>query len=961
MAFDRKLLLTTTFIAGMAIFAPSLAIAQDADEPDPQLQEAEEQDEEQEPAAGATEVGDIVVTGSRIRRDEYSSASPVEIITAEEATLEGLVDAGEILQSSTAAAVATQINNNFTGFITTGGPGVNTLSLRGLGAQRTLILLNGRRIGPAGVRGTVGPVDLNVIPSSLVDRYELLLDGASSIYGSDALAGVANILTPTTRDGGTMEAFATVPFEEGGEEYLLNGSFGKVFDNGYATIGAEYRERAALHVRDRDYLSCPNDYVFYDAQNQFRADVIDPDTGERKCIGSIHNMVRNLNLYGFPAGVGLGDYEYDPNAVYGGGITGCDIDGWRQVSGGSGACQINTVEERRAGTAIRNYFDDQHLNTTIISPTKNYSLAAFGGYDLAPNVELFGEVLWSRRESSQTADRQIFPAVSPFHRESPFGGACNGMSAGGPATDCLFSQTIVLVNYTGTQQVDYMRGVAGLRGDFNAFDRNWSWDLAAQYSRSDATYTSEQFYNDRVEATAGYEAALAGRDFGVGSADGDNCDEAFLTTATDCPGNGVNWFNPELLATGSAADFDDFLRFTSVGTTEYIQKYVEGVVSGELFTLPAGPVGAAFGFHIRKDEIDDTPDEQEQNGNLWGFTAAGHTFGSDTVKELFAEVELPLLANMPMFDELTLNLSGRFSDYDSYGENSTYKVGLNWQLTPEFRFRASQGTSFRAPALYELFLANQTGFQNQLGNDPCINYQDSTNPNIQQNCAADGVPTGYTGLGSSILVTPGGGQGILEAETGENTTIGFIYTPDFIDFSFAVDYFDTTIENQVDQIGVANILFECYNSPTYPSDPLCTLFRREKDPNNARYLQITDVNNSYVNISNQKQEGLDFNIRYDREFGFGDLTLTGRISHILDHTEQTFADSIPDDFTDQIGSPATVGQFQARFERGDWTVFYDLNYAAASSNTRFFANGESTTYLGEPVFAERDIDDYFLS
>ena len=150
MAFDRKTLLATTFIAGLAVFAPSFAMAQSQT---PQTPPAEEEEDEQ----AASNVGDVVVTGSRIRRNEYTSTQPIEVITAEESTLEGLIDPAQILQGATAAGTANQINNNFTGFVTTGGPGVNTLSIRGLGAQRTLILLNGRRLGPAGARGTVGP------------------------------------------------------------------------------------------------------------------------------------------------------------------------------------------------------------------------------------------------------------------------------------------------------------------------------------------------------------------------------------------------------------------------------------------------------------------------------------------------------------------------------------------------------------------------------------------------------------------------------------------------------------------------------------------------------------------------------------------------------------------------------------------------------------------------------------
>lgn len=970
MAFDKRLLLTTTIVAGMAAFAPA-ALAQTNSGQTTSAAGQPTTDPEDE----ATELDEVVVTGSRIRRDAYSSTSPIEVITNEESTLEGLVDAGEILQGSTAASTAAQINNTYTGFLTTGGPGVNTLSLRGLGAQRTLVLLNGRRIGPAGARGTVGPVDLNVIPASQVERYELLLDGASSIYGSDAIAGVVNVITPTSVDGGYMEAYASVPFDGGGEEYTINGRYGKVFDRGYANIAAEYYNRESLTFRDRDI--CPEQFVFADEDQTVRRDVIDPATGDFKCLFRINNMVRNFAI-GFGAGPNRsGDYQPDTSARYGGGYTGCDINGWRQVGGGAGTCSINArpTDVRRAATGFRDYQGDPDLDTTIVSPAERYTLSAFAGYDLTDNIEAFAELLWNRRESSQYGARQIFPSVSPFHTQNPFGGPCNLLNNAGGNTDCMLSLAIPEVGYGSRQEIDYYRAVVGVRGDFDLFGRQWDFELAGQYSRSDAKYESDMFYNDRVEATAGAAALfgtnLAGdyvgeRNFGDSDlagypgGDNDNCDEAILISADDCPAGGVNWFDPVLLATGQGTANWDWLQFVSLGETEYIQKYVEGVVSGELFELPAGPVGMALGFHIREDEIDDNPDDEEERGNLWGFSAAGRTQGSDTVKEIFGEVELPLLADLPLVNELTLNLSGRLSDYDSYGENSTYKVGLNWRITPEFRIRASNGTSFRAPALYELFLADQTGFAGQLA-DPCINYQDSTNTVLQQNCAADGVPEGYTGAGgSSIEVTTGGGRDVLEAEDGENLTVGFIYTPDFLDFSFALDYFNTTIENQVDQIGVGGILFGCYTSPTFPNDPLCTLFERNKDPSSNRFNQILTVNDSYVNISEQSQEGLDLSVRYTKEFSFGDLTLNARVSHILNFEIVTFADTPADNLTDNVGNPKTVGNANARFETGDWTFYYDVNWTGSASDERFFANTNATTYFGEPVFADYDVDDYFV-
>ncbi|TFW12510.1 TonB-dependent receptor [Brevundimonas intermedia] len=944
---SRKNLLATTIIAGMAIMAPSLAMAQSQTSQNQQAQEE------------AAQVEEVVVTGTRIRRSEYSSSQPIQVITSEQAALEGLADTTEILQSSSAANNATQINNFFTGFVTTGGPGVNTISLRGLGEQRTLVLVNGRRVGPAGVRGTVGPTDLNTIPSSQIERVEILTDGASSIYGSDAVAGVINIITKTNQDGGNVEFYTNQPLEGGGEEYRVNGSFGKSFDRGYITAGADYYERKELLFGDRDYFQCPQEFNFLDENLTIRGDVIDPTTGTYKCTGTLNAILRTQQA---TAGIArAGDYIFSSSAVAGGGYTGCDIAGFHLVAGGTGACSITAqpTAVRRAATAEYPLHSDRYDSRTAISPVKRTSLSLFGGYDLTPNIEMFGELLYNKRESEQHSWRQLFPATSPMHTLNPFGGVCNGTSG----IACHYTTPVALVNSDDKQEVEYWRGVGGFRGDFQFANRTWDWELAGQYSRSKGTYGGNFFYNDRVEAAAGLLAwfgedlegnAGAFRDDEFVAAG--NCDLFILQTASACPTGGVNWYSQNLVENGQlTAEEEAFLLGYETGTTTYEHSYIEGVISGELFNLPAGPLGVALGFHVRKEEIDDNPGEQQRNGNLWGQTAAGRTTGSDTVKELFGELDIPLLRALPLANELTLNVSGRYSDYDSYGENSTYKVGLNWAITPEYRLRASYGTSFRAPALYELFLANQTSFLAQTNIDPCINYQDSSNDVLKANCLASGVPEEYGAAGaSSALITTGGGAGILDPETAKSTSVGFIWTPSFTNLSIALDYWKIEINDQVAQFGAGNIVSGCLTSENFPNEALCQLFTRDLNPDSTRYLQILDVNDSYVNISQQMSEGLDLNVRYTKEFAAGDLTLNARASYILDWTQQTFGDAEASQLEGQIGNPELNGQASARFDRGDWTGFYSIDFVGETDNAPFFAvPGNTGTYLGQPVWYQR--------
>ncbi len=207
------------------------------------------------------EVAEVVVTGSRLRRTEFTAASPVQIITTEQTSLEGLMSAAEILQSSTLASGSQQINDQTTGFVTENGPGANTLSLRGLGASRTLLLLNGRRLSPAGSRGQLAAADLNVLPESIIQRIEILKDGASSVYGSDAIAGVVNIITRKGFDGGNVGVEGNYITQGGGESRQASASWGKSWDKGGISLSLEYFKREPLRVGDRDFMSCAQDRV----------------------------------------------------------------------------------------------------------------------------------------------------------------------------------------------------------------------------------------------------------------------------------------------------------------------------------------------------------------------------------------------------------------------------------------------------------------------------------------------------------------------------------------------------------------------------------------------------------------------------------------------------------------------------------------------------------------------------
>jgi len=871
-----------------------------------------------------------------------------------------MIDTAEILQSTTVAATAGQINNFFTGFSVVGGAGANTISLRGLGANRTLVLINGRRAGPAGVGGQIGPADLNTIPTGQMARIEILTDGASSIYGSDAVAGVINIITKTNQAGGDFQVHANLPFEAGGEQFNLQASHGWTSDKGYLSLGTQYTEIKALEFGDRDAFRCPQTREFYDPQLTSRADLIDPTTNDYKCIAGPDNQIMAARLT--PQGLFSYTYQRSPTAVGGGGIVGCDEPGWLFVGDGGGtACSIGNLPlaARRQHIAQQNYYPKRFESRTAISPIRRTSLSAFAGYDLTSTLEVFGEFQFSRRQSSQTNWQQLFPNVKFDHPNYPL----PKRHPLGNFTD--YATVVTYVPALNAQKVDYTRAIAGIRGQLD-FGRGFEWELAAQYSRSDADYTSNAIASDRLYATSGYHQGrdLPGEPLVLpGFASGDNltefaqtgCVTAWLRTASACPKGGVNWFSEALLSDGRfTAEEQAFLTVQNKGTTVYTHAYLEGLISGELFELPAGPASGAIGFQLRYEDLDDVPGIHSRDSNTWSQSSAGRTKGDDRIKEVFAELELPLLTNLRLANSLILNLSGRYSDYDSYGDSSTYKAGFNWSVTPQYRLRASYGTAFRAPALYELYLGDQSTFIAQTAIDPCVNWPSRLEQMVRDMCQAQGIPETYSALNiAGARVLSGGGAGKVKAETAKTLSLGFVWTPSFSKLNLALDYYKVAIKDQIARFGAASIVTGCYGFGGYQDTGLCDLFSRAPATAASPY-QITQVRDSFINIASQTSEGLDLNLRYTEAFALGDLTLGARASYILDWTSQLASQQAPLNQLGRIGQPDWVANLSAQFAHKDWVFYWHADITPEHSNNSAPRSG--TNLFGETVYYDTTAD-----
>ena len=877
-------------------------------------QAQEDNDNENEGEESAAAVDALTITGSRIRRDEINDTVPVQVIMAEDAIDRGITTVGQLLRESALASGSPQVTSaTSTAFVQNGGTGVETISLRGLGANRTLVLLNGRRAGPAGVRGGVSSFDFNTLPLAGVERIEILKDGASSLYGSDAVAGVVNIIT-RKGDTSTVEAFTSQPSESGGERSRISASLGRSNGRGSFRVTLDYDKQSELARGERDYYACGERYYF-DAQTGERADIIDPRTGRPHCTdllwghvwlydyGATNADVGTFNLAQFDYDGDLGQYiDPIPPATNPSDIS--TPPGWFLVNG-----QTPVVN------ADHPFQDLQSL----VPESSRATVMASGDFQFSDNLSGYAEVLLNRRKTQTNGYRQFWGYI---YNENFFAG--NPLSEGWTGAQWL-SPTPITDHSGSDVEVDYTRFVAGLEGRVGS----WYWDASVQHSRSDATYTNKVIFND----------SITDQNWLSGSCEGQT------TSVRGVPCIDIPWLDPQFLAGNVSPEVRAFLFGTETGSTVYEQTTVEGVFSGDLFEMPNGWAEAAVGIQYQHDQILDTPGDVTQAGNSWGQTSAGITRGATETYAIFGETYLPLLADLPAVERLDLTLSARYTDVPDAGSDTTYKAGLAWHIGGGVTVRGSHGTSFRAPALFELFLNDQTSFVNSRAIDPCINWgaqlaDGAISQEVADNCAADGLPEDFGGGAISATVFTGGGFGVLESETSESNTWGIVWRPDDVDLSISLDYFDFLIEGEVTQLGAASIVGQCYASDFFPTDPLCTLF--DRDPLDNR---VTVVRDSFVNIARQENTGFDFRLDYGHDFDWGSFTF--RTEHTYQKTAKRglFEDTVQD-FNGTIGQPKHTGNATLRFDRNNWHVTWFTNFIGRADNSEF--NDEFITFQPEP-------------
>lgn len=738
----------------------------------------------------AVAVEKVAVTGSRLKRDAYAGIAPLRIITAEAKREAGLVDAGEILQeASTVSGV--QFDLAFEGFVLNDGPGVATANLRGLGANRTLVLLNGRRLAPAGVEGALSAPNLNVVPDLLVRQYDQLLDGASSVYGSDAVAGVVNAVLRKDFDGFAFDYSLSRSDHGAGDGQVLGASWGRSGDRGFIGVGAQHYDQEPVTLADRPWTAGCQRHREIDQNGRVRTRDLFYETR----YGMEWDDCRIGSLVGRVAVPVAGSVYYtprysnggwpnfsEPNANWAAGSYGIDGDG-------NGKTDVG--------------FRDHSLNgrtqfSNLLAKFRSNNVMAYGEYALEGEANLtpYFEALYGASDSfANFGQRRLFPhvpALNPYNICNPEadGGVDCGVAVdmlyanpgyiasfnalygdicatfGVPATSCgplafglaqgpigpAASQPILAVrgdrNSVATETT-WRRGVVGMRGDLPRLNRgnlaDWSFDVSFAYSYNSAVARRPGIRQDRLDYALGYYSenwvpcentiSAETRARRLDSRRNPLVAEFAPDVTRGCVP--VNLFAPTLYADvigdfGTAAE-RDYLFDSRDFDTNYHQTMLAAHFTGDLFQMPAGPVVAGFGLEYRKDEIESLPDRAARDGLFWGFAADGGARGEKATQAFFGEIELPFVAVKPGVEGVTVNLSARYTDDEYSGGAWTGATKIGWRPTESLLIRGTFGTSYRAPNPRELFLRSQTGFRTV--RDPCY---------VPESALTDGLVPGQT-------------------------------------------------------------------------------------------------------------------------------------------------------------------------------------------------------------------------
>lgn len=819
-----------------------------------------------QPDTGAG-IEEVYVTGSRIARSQFAYSSPVSIYDATDLSESSATSIDEFLMKKpefNGYALGNGTNN--------GNNGAKMIDLRGLGHKRTLILVNGRRQVGSFVGGSLdlGAVDLNTIPMAMVERVEVLKDGASTAYGSDAIAGVVNLILKNDFEGVEISADTSSGWEEmwgspdvgDNEQDGTSESFaitmGTNSDKGGVTMGIEYQNQNELLQGNREWGEFATWPVF------------DPETGQFTTLNLGSSNSRRIGLTNSAA-----------------------LDQIQAANGGTRISRFITdpaTGAARAYNSATDAFNYAPVNA-LITPNERWQLTALGDHELFANktvtVAAHGEIMYTKRKSQQrlapdasfdVTDYQglpnnYVPASNPYN---PFGDNANNPWGVSGEDITIRRRFVESGGRQFSQNTDTFRFVAGFNGTFD-FAEDVNWDLSYTFADNDETYETRGYGRFDRWATM-VDPALCGADPACAAAAGPDGTSDVFGDYGSITGTEMSY-----LTAGSLKDVYQ-TKMTNLALA----------FDGEIGELAGGPVGWAAGFETRSERARILPDEFSAGGLTTGG-ALDPLRGAYTVDEVFAEVLLPVIANAPFAKSVNIEASARYSDYNtSAGDTDNYRLGVDWAISDEYRLRTVFSTGFRAPNMVEYF-TQATTFPTSENYCEFWGERNDINDIGKTNCGALGYPADYEqGFQYQPTYSQVSAADELGPEKSDTWTVGFVWTPEFVEgLQLSIDWYSIEIDDYISLPDYNFLVKSCLESEGFSSSA-CDAFDLGTgvvDINDPNYGGLTDnASTSLGNLGEVKTEGVDFAVNYSMPVSWGpadslNLSLDGSY---LDTYEKTF-------------------------------------------------------------------------
>ncbi|CAN5491591.1 TonB-dependent receptor [soil metagenome] len=894
-------------------------------------------------AQSAEPAGDVVVTGSRIRRPNLDSPVPVTSLRGEEFFQTASTSVGDVL-NELPALTSTFSQSNSTRFL--GTAGLSLLDLRGLGTQRTLVLVNGRRHVAGDILNEASSPDVNTIPADLIERVDIVTGGDSAVYGSDAVAGVVNFVLKDHYNGLQVRGQSGISQYGDAPNSFISVLAGKNFADGRGNIALnlEYAHQGALYADDRASYRTSSGFVR--VRGASTATAANP---ERIFVNDVRSASYSNGgtFLGNNCGGYYCSYHFQPDgALVPTTGTRIGIAPFGSFVGGNG-------DNFRDGTQLG-----------IMPNQDRYSANLIGHFEISPAFEPFVEAKFVRTDVLGSASGPFFfnggvtgDARETFYTDNPYLSAqartflTNYYGVGTNAHQNFYfnENATSLTDRQESIRRDTYRIVGGVRGKFGD---GWSYEVSGNYGEFHET--NKILGNVNLQRFLLAIDAVDQGKFTSGVANGNivcratvdpAARQAYLlgadpTFAQAQLAADVAACKPaNLFGAGNVSDAAKaYLLQNSVATGKITQLVLNAFVtgdSGKWFSLPGGPVGVSIGAEYRRETTSYAEDD---------FTKAGLTFynaipnfvaPSFEVKEIFGEIRLPILKDLPFAHEFTVSGAGRYANYKgSTGSVWAYNGNVEWAPIRDLRFRANYSRAVRAPNLVDLY--SPLGQNYSLVVDPCS--ADTRSPGlVTTNCAAAGVSPTFVHAYQSSLAFLSGGNPKLKAETSDSYTLGFVLQPHWVPgLSLTVDWFNIQVNQAIESLSAQSVLDACYSQASI-NNQYCSLFQRYSGavgttgPHGEVPGQILENSLQVVplNYAKLRVRGIDAELAYQHSLGnFADLST--RLIYTHNFRNDDFLDATNANFRTQnlgtLGFPFDEFSWNVGLTKGLFKIDYKLRF-----------------------------------